>query len=335
MAETSSHYQYNMQKKAYKAKFIAELALPFLDWGVVKARPFLKWAGGKTQLLPQIVRYFPKELHTGKIKSYIEPFMGGGAVFFHIAQVYQIDQFFLGDINEELLVAYRTAREDVETLIELLLETQQHYHQLNQEEQKNFFYEMRNTFNTNRASMNFSHYSPAWVQRTAQLIFLNKTCFNGLFRVNSKSGFNVPFGDYKDPTICDAPNLRAASKVLQRAIFQSGDFASWREVVDADSFVYFDPPYRPISKTASFTSYSRLDFDEVAQKRLALFYKELHQRGAKLMLSNSDPKNENPADDFFERAYEQFRIERVKANRMINSNGHKRGEINELLIMNY
>lgn len=298
-------------------------------------KPFLKWAGGKGQLLEQMSRYFPEQFGISNIKRYVEPFIGGGAIFFYIAQVSYIQEFFISDVNEELILVYQTIQRDVEGLIDHLTKFQQQYFQLDVEQQKELFYRVRSEFNVSRSTINFFKYHPEWTLRAAQLIFLNRTCYNGLFRVNSKSEFNVPFGRYKNPRICDKENLRATSQVLQGVEIYSGDFFECQSFVDADTFVYFDPPYRPISKTASFTSYSSYDFDDEAQKRLAQLFRELDKKGAKLMLSNSDPKNENLNDDFFDKLYEGFRINRVMAARMINCDATKRGPINELVITNY
>jgi len=188
---------------------------------------------------------------------------------------------------------------------------------------RNFFYEIRTEFNTDRDS--------------AKLIFLNKTCFNGLYRVNKKGGFNVPFGDYKNPNICDEENLRSVSEVLAKADIICDDFEETERYIDSDTFVYLDPPYRPISQTASFTSYSKDDFNDKDQLRLAEFCKRIDSKGAKFLLSNSDPKKENPKDHFFEDHYKKygFNIEKVKASRLINCKASGRGQINELIITNY
>lgn len=311
------------------------MQLAFEQLAISEAKPFLKWAGGKSQLLEQMTTHFPTELMYGKIKRYVEPFVGSGAVFFYVAQHYDVQEFFIFDINDELILAYKTIRQNVESLINLLIEIQDRYFSLTPDEQKNYFYQVRSEFNLNRSKINFAEFHTDWIERTAQLIFLNRTCFNGLFRVNFKSEFNVPFGSYKNPKICNAKRLRAVSKTLQRAIIQQGDFTVCAEFVNGDTFVYFDPPYRPISQTASFTSYSNYNFDDTAQLRLAEFFKQLDAKGAKLMLSNSDPKNKNPNDHFFENAYQSYRVKRVRASRVINSNAKKRGQIYELLIMNY
>jgi len=300
-----------------------------------KAKPFLKWAGGKAQLIEQIVQYLPNELKLGKIRRYVEPFVGGGALFFNIAKRYEIEEFYISDVNEELILAYKSIQNDVDRLISLLKIMERKYHNLTPTKQKEYFYSVRNNMNKNLQSINFTKYDESWIERTAQIIFLNRTCFNGLFRVNSKGEFNVPFGKYKKPLICSEGNLRAVSEHLRNTQIRLGDFTECERFITSDTFVYFDPPYRPISRTASFTSYSKYEFDDASQLRLASFFKLLDKKGAKIMLSNSDPKNENPKDHFFENAYKEFRIVRVKANRMINCNADRRGAINELLIINY
>lgn len=299
------------------------------------AKPFLKWAGGKAQLLGQIERLLPPEVKEGKIVRYVEPFIGGGAVFFFIAQTYPLREFVLFDQNEELVLAYKSVQQAVEEVIARLQRLEKEYHTLSQQQQEDYFYQQRAAFNQERPSINYHVVDERAVHRTAQLIFLNRTCFNGLFRVNGKGAFNVPFGRYHNPTICHAENLRAAAALLQRATMQHGDFAACRPVVDGQTFVYFDPPYRPISKSARFTAYARQSFDDDTQRRLAAFYRELHGRGPKLMLSNSDPHNADPTDNFFHELYRGFQINRVQAARAINRDGTRRGKISELIITNY
>lgn len=301
------------------------------------ARPFLKWAGGKTQLLQKFERFFPVELKQGKIDEYFEPFIGGGAVFFYIAQRYRVKEAYLYDINKELILAYKAVQNDIDKLIILLQATARKYLGLTEDARKEYYYKIRDMYNQERLTIDYSEYSTDWVRRAAQLIFLNRTCFNGLFRVNSKGEFNVPFGRYKNPVILDEKNLRAASKLLKGVVIEHGDFMSIKDKVTSNSFVYFDPPYRPINKTSSFTSYSTFEFNDEQQIRLAKLYKELNKKGVKLMLSNSDPENKNDNDDFFENHYRgaNIRIYKVPAYRMINCNGAKRGQINELVIINY
>lgn len=314
---------------------VFDLATPIHTY-TKSARPFLKWAGGKNQLIEAIANLLPFELKSGKIKKYAEPCIGGGALFFYLAQRYpSIDSFFISDINEELILAYKTIQKNVESLISLLAELEKKYHSLDRPKQKDFFYQQRDDFNKKLVRIDFNNLCENWIERTATIIFLNRTCFNGLFRVNSKGEFNVPFGNYKNPKICDPVNLRAVSELLQKAQIESGDFTASKEFVDENTFAYFDPPYRPISKTASFTSYSKFNFGEEEQKRLAEYFSFLSQKGAKLMLSNSDPKNEDPEEHFFEYLYHSFRIERVDAVRVINCHANKRGKIKELVIVNY
>ncbi len=286
-------------------------------------------------MLNQFKNFFPEDLKNGKIKYYYEPFLGSGAVFFFIAQNYPIKKAFLSDINEELILTYNAVKNDVSTLIKNLKKLKRDYYSLNEKYQELFFYKHRDTYNKEKSKIDFTAYSKEWVVRAAQMIFLNKTCFNGLFSLNRKGEFNVPFGRYKNPGILNEENLLLASEVLKIAEISLTDFELIQEYITHDFFVYFDPPYRPISKTSSFTSYSKHEFNDKDQKRLAKLFKELGINGNKLMLSNSDPHNENSSDNFFENHYSDFMIEKVKASRMINCKGDKRGAINELIITNY
>jgi DNA adenine methylase len=299
------------------------------------AHPFLKWAGGKTQLLEQFRPHYPAELKDGKIKKYFEPFVGGGAVFFDIVQNYKIERAYLSDINDELVIAYQVIQRDSAKLIEALSKIATKYRKLDKNAREQYFYEVRDKYN--KAKINYDiDYSDRWVSRVAQMIFLNKTCYNGLFRVNRKGEFNVPFGQYKNPTILDKNNIIRVSILLQKAEIRSGGFDVFTDSIDKSSFVYFDPPYRPISQTSSFTSYSKYEFEDKDQIRLGRYFRRLnHETGARLMLSNSDPSNENKSDRFFDRLYRGFNVHRVSATRMINCRAEKRGEIKELIITNY
>lgn len=302
---------------------------------IQKARPFLKWAGGKGQLLSQIDSHLPAEIRLGKIKRYVEPFTGSGALFFHIAQTYPIEEFILADLNSDLILTYQVVQKDVEALIGTLEGYARDYLALDESGRERFYYRIRDRFNRERFELDYGRYSQGWIRRAAEVIFLNKTGYNGLFRTNSKGEFNVPIGRYKSPRILDAQNLRAASRLLEKARFQFGDFESIEAWVDPQTLVYFDPPYRPISSTAHFRSYSMARFDDPQQLRLAEFYRRLDSRGVRLMLSNSDPQSIDPEDDFFEQAYAGFRILRVYARRNINSVSSRRGSVSELLILNY
>ncbi|PSP16641.1 MAG: modification methylase [Cyanobacteria bacterium QS_8_64_29] len=293
------------------------------------AKPFLKWAGGKGQLLAYIDRRLPAELANGAIARYVEPFVGSGAVFLHVAQHYPVAEFFLADRSAELALAYTAVREAVEPLIERLAQIQAHYERLAEPERRTYFYQVRAAFN--RASPT----SADRIERAAQLIFLNRTCFNGLFRVNARGEFNVPFGRYARPRICDAANLRAVAQLLQRARIGWGDFTHCEPAIDGQTLVYLDPPYRPIGKTARFNAYAPAAFDDAEQLRLRDWFARLDAKGAKLLLSNADPRNADPDDAFFDAAYRGYWIERVAATRAINSKPDRRGAINELLIANY
>ncbi len=302
---------------------------------MIQAQPFLKWAGGKTQHIKKFQKFYPAELKSGKIKRYFEPFLGSGAVFFDVAQKYKIDSALLCDINEELILTYLVIQRDVDKLFEYLLRYKKSYLKLDTEKQKEFYYELRTNYNLQRFNIDYKKYSENWIPRAAQLIFMNKTCYNGLFRMNSKGEFNSPVGRYKNPQIFDAENLQKISELLQMAEVCKLHFADIKSKARKSSFVYFDPPYRPLNRTASFTSYSTFQFSDPQQIELANLFKALDKRQAKLMLSNSDPKNEDPSDNFFDELYEDYHLYRIKANRMINSKKDKRGKINEILVLNY
>lgn len=301
----------------------------------VGAKPFLKWAGGKGQLLEKFQYLYPEKLKNKEIKYFYEPFLGSGAVFFDIAQKYQIKSAFLYDINEELILTYRVIQKDVNKLIDFLYRYQTTYLKLEKAKRQEFYYDQRTNYNLQRFNIDYNKYSENWFPRAAQLIFLNRTCFNGLYRVNSKGEFNSPVGDYDNPTICDEQNLLAVNKVLEIAEIKKADFKEILTDLRSNAFIYFDPPYRPISKTASFNAYSKQGFADNEQFQLAQLFKQLDSEGLKVMLSNSDPKNNDPNDNFFDEMYNGFNIIRVAAKRMINSDPSKRGKINEIIVTNY
>jgi DNA adenine methylase len=304
----------------------------------IQARPFLKWAGGKGQLLEQFQFWFPAELNgKGIIKRYYEPFLGGGAVFFWVMQNCKIETAHINEINPEIYLCYVAIQKDVERVIRYLRNLVNKYCRLDLVAQEEFYYQIRAKYNKTKKTINFARYcAKKHAKRAVMTIFLNRTCFNGLYRVNSKGKFNVPFGRYKNPNICDTQNLRAVNKVLKGVMITNNDFSVIQKHIKNDSFIYFDPPYRPLNKTSCFTSYSNNEFDDKEQERLAAVFKKLSQiDGVKIMLSNSDPKNENKEDNFLEHLYSNFKIERLKAKRMINCDAVKRGKINELLVMNY
>ena len=299
-------------------------------------RPFLKWAGGKSQLLKAFAARLPEPIKKSRyIPRYIEPFVGGGAMFFYLKTHYQIGQAYLLDINPDLILCYKVLQQQHRELITQLAKISAEYTQKSKEERRSFYYEIRARFNQQRQSLDRQTFNQTWIERACLLIFLNKTCYNGLYRLNRKGEFNVPYGRYKNPRFYDPENLKEIHHALQDTQLIWGDFEKAKEFVTKGSFVYLDPPYRPLNATANFTAYFRHGFSDQDQKRLAAFYKEMDRKEAFLMLSNSDPKNEDPTDHFFETLYQGFKIERVPANRFINSDAHKRGAINELIIRNY
>ena len=292
-------------------------------------KPFLKWAGGKGQLLKEIERYYPFE--DGRITKYAEPFVGGGAVLFDILSKYDLGEVYISDINAELINTYCIIRDNIGELLEMLYAMQNDFIPLNTDDRKVYYMRMRERFNDLKVNGNEN----VNIEKAALTIFLNKTCFNGLFRVNRKGLFNVPVGSYKNPMICDENNLRAVSEKLQSVTIVCGDYRESADFIDENTFVYFDPPYRPITDTASFTAYTEILFNDEEQIELARFVDDMHRKGAKVVVSNSDPKNSNTEDDFFDNIYSTHKIKRVEATRMINCNSEARGRIKELLISNF
>jgi len=294
----------------------------------VKAKPFLKWAGGKTQLLPTIDSFLPKSFRREKNITYIEPFVGGGAMLFFMLQRYpNIKKAVINDINPHLVKTYTIIRDNPYSLIDDLTELQEEFRTAgNVDAQKELFLNVRSRFNQKKLTD---------IEEAAYMIFLNRTCFNGLYRENSKGAFNVPFGRYSNPTICDESLLIADSELLQKVEILNGDFAHTGDYVDGYTFFYFDPPYRPLDATSSFNSYVKEAFDDDEQIRLKEFYSALSLDGCQEMLSNSDCKGRNADDDFFDELYQDFFIERVYAKRNISANASKRGTLTELLIRNY
>ena len=293
----------------------------------VTLKPFVKWVGGKSQLVEQIEKMLPTDGEK-VLTKYAEPMVGGGALFFSILSKYDFEELYISDINAELINAYQAVKNDVDILIAKLNEMQMLFLPMDENGRKYFYYTVRERFN----SMALTEETAT--EKAAQFIFLNKTCFNGLYRVNRKGQFNVPMGAYKNPTICDDENLRNIHEALQNVTIVCGDYSLSKSFIDKDTFVYLDPPYRPISETSGFTAYNTDVFDDNEQIRLAKFIDEINLSGAKIVLSNSDPKNVNEDDNFFDDLYKNYKINRVEASRAINSKGDKRGKINELLICN-
>ena len=291
------------------------------------AKPFLKWAGGKGQLLDAFDKMFPQELIDEKTKTYIEPFVGGGAVLFHILQNYKIEKAYINDINKELINCYRCIKADVDEVIRQLEILENEY--LSSKDRAKYFYNVRERYNQIHLNGHYDY------EKCADFIFLNHTCFNGLYRVNKSGKFNVPHGKYKNPLICDKDNLLLCSQLLQKVEISFGDYRQVLLNADKDSFVYFDPPYRPLIENNSFVNYDKTGFDDNDQIELSQNYKKLDKQNCLLMLSNSDPKNTNVNDNFFDDLYKGFNIERVYAKRMINCQASKRGNITEIVVMNY
>ena len=290
------------------------------------ARPFVKWVGGKTQLLDDIKKTLPRDLSRRNDMTYVEPFVGGGAVLFWILQEYpNITRAVINDINAELICTYRVIKHDVENLIFELNRLQNEYLPLNEVDRKKYFLAQRERFNERETSE---------VEIAALFIFLNRTCFNGLYRVNSKGKFNVPHGRYANPKICDKETLRADSAVLQRVEILCGDFAQTSKYAHDNVLFYFDPPYRPLTDTSAFTSYAKEGFDDAEQIRLRDFCDLIAKQKSLFVASNSDPLNVDNEDVFFDHLYKMFSIKRVSAARMINSKGNGRGTISEIMISN-
>ncbi len=271
----------------------------------IRVKPFLKWAGGKSQLLPEIQKRLPS-----KYERYFEPFVGGGAVFFSL----QPQKAILVDINSELINTYRTIRDNVD---ELIIDLKRHIYD------KDYYYSIRNI------DRDLEYKSWSNIQKASRFIYLNKTCYNALYRVNSRQQFNTPFGRYKNPTILDEKNLRACSKILQNNVeLITGNFGIIESMITSKDFVYFDPPYVPLTQTANFTSYSQKGFDETMQRELCSLCHRLNNRGVRFMLSNSSAS-------LVLELYQPFNLEFVQASRSINSKGNRRGKVSEALVTNY
>lgn len=277
-------------------------------------RPFVKWAGGKGQLLPELSRRLPRQF-----RRYHEPFVGGAALFFHLCNQGRLRHgAVLSDYNPELVLCYQVVRDDADLLIEALKQHEQH--RLDRE----YFMEIRSW----DRQPGFGQRNP--VERAARTIFLNRTCYNGLYRLNNKGQFNAPFGYYKNPLICDPDNMRAASVALRQAELLVGDFASAAARAEPGDMVYFDPPYVPVSATASFTHYTGQTFGPADQRRLANLFDELMERGVYVMLSNS-------ATPLSRELYAAHAVSTsvVLASRKINCDGRKRGSVEELIVCGY
>lgn len=276
-------------------------------------KPFLKWAGGKSQLLAQLEELLPENFN-----NYIEPMVGGGAVFFHLYNSKRIAGAILVDINRELISCYEVIKNDVENLIAMLKNLKKKY----ESKPKETYYGIR------KWDRRKDYKDRTKVEKVARTIFLNKTCYNGLYRVNKKGQFNTPMGKYKNPRICDEDNLRKVNSALRKVNLVCDDFEKTVQLAKPGDFIYFDPPYYPISETAYFTSYSKEDFGKEEQIRLKEVFSNLSDKSCKVMLSNSDTS-------FIKKLYSDFNIHKVHAKRHINSNSDGRGKISEIVVTNY
>ena len=295
---------------------------------MAKAKPFIKWVGGKSQLIDQLDMQLPADFGNWANVTYIEPFVGGGAMLFYMLQSYpNIEHAVINDINPDLVTCYRTVRDNPKQLIESLADIEMAYLALETEERrKDFFMAVRERYNEKNLDP---------IENTTKFFFLNRTCFNGLYRVNKKGLFNVPFGKYSNPTICDPETILKDSELLQRVEILNGDFEATFEYAQGNSFFYFDPPYRPLSDTSSFNDYAKESFNDDDQIRLKVYCDRINEAGFHFMLSNSDCKGKNENDNFFDVLYGAYPIERVWASRSINSNPNKRGKLTEILVHNY
>lgn len=291
------------------------------------AKPFLKWAGGKTQLINDIEKSIPNELVSSKF-TYIEPFVGSGAVLFWMLNNFpSLEKAVINDINEDLINTYKIIAKKPKELISILEILQNEFHALegNEDNKKLYYYQKRELYNTRKEEQS---------GQAALFIFLNRTCFNGLYRVNRKNEYNVPMGGYKKPTICDKENILAVSEALQKVELLCGDFEQTLDFAEQNTLFYFDPPYKPLSETSSFNSYAKDEFNDSEQVRLKDFCSKLDVLNHTWILSNSDVKGKDKNDNFFDDLYSDFNIRRVEAKRNINANPEKRGKLTELLITN-
>ena len=289
----------------------------------INAKPFLKWAGGKSKMIISISERLPNLDNY----TYIEPFIGGGALMFWLLQNKNIKEAIINDINTDVISCYKSIKNDHLNLIKKLLKIENDFHSIDNVEGKTEFYLNKRT--------EFNKKNLTETDNAVLMIFLNKTCFNGLYRVNRKNEFNVPFNKVMKPTICDSENLVNCNILLQNVTILNGDYSETINYIKKDTFFYFDPPYKPISETASFNSYNETNFEDSEQNRLNEFCKNINSLGAKWLLSNSDMKNIDIENNYFDDLYKGFDIQRIMSKRMINSKGNGRGEISEVLISNF
>jgi DNA adenine methylase len=291
----------------------------------LNAKPFLKWAGGKGKMISDISQRLPSL----EEYVYVEPFIGGGALLFWILQNSKVKRAIINDINLDVISCYKMIKNNHLELIKKLSIIEEEFHKIdNIVDKTSFFNDKRITFN-NKVNM-------SEIDNATLMIFLNKTCFNGLYRVNKKNEFNVPFNKGMKPTICDAENINNCNKILQNVTILNGDYSETIKYIEDDKFFfYFDPPYKPISETSSFNSYNKESFEDNEQVKLRDYCSLLDKMSCKWLLSNSDLKNYDIDNDYFDDLYKNYNIQRIKSKRMINSKGSGRGEINEILVSNY
>lgn len=287
------------------------------------AKPFVKWVGGKSQLIEQLEALLPADFDRWKDVTYIEPFVGGGAMLFYMLQAHpNIQKAVINDINPNLTTCYKVVRDNPSDLVNSLRAIQEEYYTLLAEEsRKDFYLSMREEFNSKSLDP---------IRNTTLFFFLNRTCFNGLYRENKSGFFNVPFGRYDRPTICDAATILTDSELLKKVEILTGDYQDTFAQANAQTLFYFDPPYRPLNNTSSFNDYTKETFNDLAQVRLKEFCDKVVAAGYHFMLSNSDCK-----DGFFDNLYGQYVIERVWASRSVNANASKRGKLTEILVHDY
>lgn len=304
-------------------------------------KPFLKWAGGKRQLLHEIKDNYPHQLYNQDINTYVEPFLGGGAVLFDILNNFNVERIIVNDINRDLIFTYQVIRDNPNELIALLEKYELQYLPLNEDQRKEYFYTNRELYNKLKIELKDTYTidDKNIVLMASLFIFLNRTCFNGLYRLNKKGEFNVPIGKYKNPRICDSVNLTRISDAIQDVTFLNKNYNDLSLNFIEKTFVYIDPPYRALPNTASFTSYFNSDFGEKEQILLSSWITGISSENTFVMVSNSDPHNTNESDNFFYENYLNLspfcNIQKVLAKRNINSNASKRMGITELLIKNY
>ncbi|TGD20389.1 DNA adenine methylase [Levilactobacillus suantsaiihabitans] len=309
---------------------------------VLPIAPIIKWAGGKKKLAPIIEQMVAAQIDLSTIDTYVEPFAGGASLLLFLSSKYTFKKKVILDINPDLINLYLNVRDHLSELVAKLSSIERKYNNLSATEQKDYYYTIRNNFNENILARKSDHdilntqleeKISSNLNQACYFIFLNKTDFNGLYRVNSKGTFNVPFGQRKQATLFNKSNIINFSELLQNTEIMLGDYRITEEFAGPGTFFYFDPPYRPLTDSSSFTSYAKSSFNDTSQQELAKFVSKISKKGAHFALSNSDPHQSDPADDFFDTLYSDFTINRIQASRMISAKSQGRGKVSELLIV--